>query len=202
MSATPTSGLPRLLLLLSALGVVGCNDSILCESSPLVMIQSPTSTLSVDVDPVAAGVQTDVRVRSTLLVDEPLELIVLDGSGTEVQRVTKPADVDGAVVFSGVTVPAPHATLHAVGKGACGSGEDEVKIEVIAGSGCELKLEPAPRLIAAYPVGVLNAADDPDPAPGFQAAISVTTLGGWSAELFATTGQGEQSVGKVTADAM
>ncbi len=78
-------------------------------------------------------------------------------------------------VFAGVTVPAPHATLRAVARSTCGHAEDAAEIDVIAGSGCDLALTPTPQAAAAYPTGVLNAAIDPDPTPGFQAQLAVTT---------------------------
>ena len=72
--------------------------------------------------------------------------------------------------------------------------QDEIEIEVLAGSGCDLQIAPAPLVVPAYPGGVLNAALDPELPPGFQATLEVATRGGWVVELFANTGEGEQAL--------
>ncbi|HSK02208.1 MAG TPA: integrin alpha, partial [Kofleriaceae bacterium] len=185
-----------------AAALAGCGDGILCDSSPLVVIQAPTSAITVDGDPAAPGVQTDVRVRSTLLPADGLELVVLDAEGAEVATLRMPAGADGSTVFPGVTLPSPRATLRATGRSACGLADDEVEIEVVAGSGCDLQIQPSPQAVAGYPVGVLAAAIDPDPAPGFQAQLAVATRAGWTVELHGDTGQGEQPRGIGLADAM
>jgi hypothetical protein len=210
MGAQSTSAAPRMLILLSALApaaalavtLAGCGDAILCDSSPLVVIQAPTSAITVDGDPAAPGVQVDVRVRSTLLPADGLELVVLDAAGAEVATLRMPAGAGGSTVFPGVTLPSPRATLRATGRSACGLADDEVELEVVAGSGCDLQIQPSPRAVAGYPVGVLAAALDPDPAPGFQAQIAVATRAGWTVELFGDTGQGEQPRGLGLADSM
>ncbi len=199
-----------MLILLSALApaaalavtLAGCGDAILCDSSPLVVIQAPTSAITVDGDSAAPGVQTDVRVRSTLLPADGLELVVLDAAGAEVATLRMPAGAGGSTVFPGVTLPSPRATLRATGRSACGLADDEVEIEVVAGSGCDLQIQPSPHAVTGYPVGVLAAAIDPDPAPGFQAQLAVATRAGWVVELFGDTGQGEQPRGIGLADAM
>ncbi len=194
---------PRILILLSALGVTACGDAILCDSTPLVVIQSPSETVTVDGDSAAAGVQTDVRVRSSLLASDGIELIVLDETGAEVMTYRQPAGSGGSTVFAGVTIPGTRARLQAIGRSTCGYAEDEVEVEVVAGSGCDLQLTPVPQPMGGHVVGVLNAAADPDPGtPGFQAEVAVTTRGGWTVELFANAGQGEQSIGQGMADAM
>lgn len=210
MGAQSTSAAPRMLILLSALApaaalavtLAGCGDAILCDSSPLVVIQAPTAAITVDGDPVAPGVQTDVRVRSTLLPEDGLELVVLDAAGAEVATLRMPAGAGGSTVFPGVTLPSPRATLRATGRSACGLADDEVEIEVVAGSGCDLQIQPSPQAVTGYPVGVLAAAIDPDPAPGFQAQLAVATRAGWTVELYGDTGQGEQPRGIGLADAM
>jgi hypothetical protein len=121
MGAQSTSAAPRMLILLSALApaaLAGCGDAILCDSSPLVVIQAPTAAITVDGDPVAPGVQTDVRVRSTLLPADGLELVVLDAAGVEVATLRMPAGGGGSTVFPGVTLPSPRATLRATGRSA------------------------------------------------------------------------------------
>jgi hypothetical protein len=193
---------PRLLILLSAIGLAGCGDAILCDSSPLVVIQAPASAITIDGDSAAAGIQTDVRVRSTLLPTDELELTVLDGAGAEVATVRQPAGEGGTTVFAGVTVPGPRATLRATARSACGFAEDAIDVDVVAGTGCELALTPAPQAMPAYPIGVLNAALDPDPTPGFQAQLAITTRPGFLVEIYANMGQGEQLLAEGLADAM
>jgi hypothetical protein len=83
-------------MLLFALVAAGCGDEILCDSSPLVVIQSPTSAIAADVDSVAPGVQADVHVRSTLLPPGELELTVLDGGGAVVATQVLPVGAAGA----------------------------------------------------------------------------------------------------------
>jgi hypothetical protein len=143
MGATTTSAAPRLSFLLLwpiALAAAGCGDEILCDSSPLVVIQAPTSAISADVDSVAPGVQTDVHVRSTLLPADELELIVLDGAGAMVTTLVQPVGAGGMTVFPGVTVPEPRARLRAVGRSECGHAEDELELDVTGGPGCAIEI--------------------------------------------------------------
>lgn len=189
--------------MLTALVAAGCGDAILCDSSPLVVIQAPTATIGVDRDAVAPGVQTDVRVRSTLLPTDGLELTVLDSAGAVVATHRGLAGEGGTTLFEGVTVPGPRAKLVAIGRSECGVSEDSIEIDVTAGTGCDLQITPAPVAVAAYPVGVLNSQIDPDPeAPGFQAAVAVATRSGWNVELYGNRGDGEQMLGQGLADAV
>jgi len=184
--------------LLACIGGIGCGDGPICRSEVLVLIQSPGGPIAVDDDPAAPGVQTDVRVQSTLPPGATATLIVEDAEGAAVSTTTATAAADGAVEFSGVTVPAGRATFRVEGDaGRCGSDEDTVTVDVTVGRGCELALRPAPVANDFYaPVPVLNGSLDPDPATaGFQTSIDVTTTPGWDVELFAATETDETSVG-------
>lgn len=141
------------------------------------MIQAPTAALAIDGDSAAPGVQTTVRVRSTLLPTDGLELNVLDADGAVVATHRGLAGEAGLTLFEGVTVPAPRAKLQAIGRSECGTAEDTVEIDVSVGSGCDLQILPAPVAMPAYPVGVLNSLIDPDPAPEFQATVGMATRG-------------------------
>jgi hypothetical protein len=165
-----------------------------------VVIQSPTAVIALDGDAKAAGIQTDVQVRSTLLPNEEIELIVLDAIGAEVGRRTLPASAGGMTVFAGVTMPLPHASLRVTASSTCGLAGDAAEVDVIAGTGCDLVLTPMPQAVQAYPAGVLNVALDPEPASGFQASLAVTTRTGFAVELLANKGSGEQMVAQVNAD--
>jgi hypothetical protein len=207
MGETRTSAAPRILILLSALAGAACGDAALCDSTPLIAIQSPTAGVTVDGDAAAPGVQSDVRVRSTLVDGDELVLEVLDSDGTVVVTQRKPAGEGGETVFAGVTLPVPKAKLRASWQGACGSESDEVEIDVVAGTGCDVKLSPTPVPMPAYPVGVLNRQSqeiESMPTPGFQAQVEVATRAGWQVQLYATAGGGaEQPAGEATmADAM
>src|SRR5262245_26384621 len=60
------SPLAALAGLLACIGGIGCGDGPICRSEVLVLIQSPGGPIAVDDDPAAPGVQTEVRVQSTL----------------------------------------------------------------------------------------------------------------------------------------
>lgn len=116
----------RVLILLVACAA-GCSDA-LCDSSPLVVIQSPV--LAIDGDSSTTGVQTDIRVRSTLRSGDELELTVRDSAGETVMTYREPAGGDDTTVFAGVTVPGPRATLEAIGRSECGEARDVIDVEI------------------------------------------------------------------------
>lgn len=192
--------------MLSALAGAACGDPALCDSTPLIAIQAPTSGVTVDGDAAAPGVQSDIRVRSTLVDGDELLLEVIDSSGTVVVTQRKPAGEGGETVFTGVTLPIPKAKIRTSWQGACGTDSDEVEIDVVAGAGCEVQLTPGPVSMPTYPVGVLNQDRDPGgpSTPGFKAEVVVATRADWAVQLYATTGGGpELPVGEATvADAM
>jgi hypothetical protein len=182
----------------SALLAAGCDGAALCRSAVFVAF-TPTQ-ITTDIDGFAPGVQTNLRVRTSLLVGDVVTLEVLDASGTSFGTVSRAVDAKGDAAFDYVTVPTPRAVLRASGHGICGEGHDEIAVDVAAGTACALTLDPAPEANAHYaPLGVLGAATDPDPvAPGYQATVRVASTPGWTVEI-RRAGDG-QALGVVTAD--
>jgi hypothetical protein len=188
---------------LAALAGPGCGDGLLCQNDVLVIIQSPSGTLGTDSDQVTAGVQTDVRVRTTLLVGTSIGLTVTDSTGFTVDEAGAVVDADGYALFADVTVPSGTATLRAeADAGECGVGVDQIELEVLAATGCDLTLRQPPEANDYYaPLRVLGAGADPDPAtPGFQATIDVASTAGFAVELFRNDGGGDVSLGVITAN--
>ena len=182
---------------------VACSDPPLCESDVVVVIRSPTSSVTSDLDAVATGVQTPVEVRTNLLAGTSIQLDILDASQTVVGTESASVDATGVASFASVTVPSPTVTLRATGTDLCGIGQDSVTLDVTAGVGCDITLSPQPAANAFYaPLAVFAAAADPDPvAAGFQVTLAVATHPGWTVELFETTATGEQQLGSLVADA-
>lgn len=141
MGTTSTSAAPRIFAwLMIALAAAGCGDEVLCDSTPLVVIQAPTSVIAADLDSAAAGVQTDIHVRSTLLTTDEIELIVFDGAGGITTMVSQPVGEEGVTVFKGVTVPEPRTRLRAIGRSNCGRAVDDIELDVTGGLGCTLRV--------------------------------------------------------------
>jgi hypothetical protein len=172
----------------SALLGAGCDGVPLC-GSPVFVTFAPTK-ITTDLDSFAPGVQTDVRVRTSLLVGDVVTLEVLDIDGTPLSTVSRGVDARSEAVFDDVTVPTPQVVLRASGRGICGEGHDEITADVSAGTLCALALDPAPEARAFYaPFGVLSAQTDPDPVtPGYQATLRVASQPGWSVELLGNGG--------------
>src|SRR5258706_16200490 len=105
---------------LAALGVA-CGDPPICQSDIFVAIQ--TSQITLDSDAVAAGVQADIRVRTSAPVGERVGLDVLDGTMV-VGHVDAVIDATGEAAFDKVTVPTPKTTLRATVDTFCGHGMD------------------------------------------------------------------------------
>jgi hypothetical protein len=181
----------------SALLGAGCDGVPLCPA-PVFVAFAPTQ-ITTDIDSFAPGVQTDVRVRTSLLVGDVVTLEVLDPGGTSLSMMSRGVDAQGEVAFDDVTVPTPRVVLRASGRGICGEGHDEITADVAAGTRCALALDPAPEARAFYaPLGVLSAQTDPDPVtPGYQATLRVASQPGWSVELL---GNGGASLAVVTTD--
>src|SRR5512140_2891589 len=191
---------PRILtvsVLMSA-GSIGCGDPPLCQSDVVVAVDQ--TLIASDVDAAVPGVQTDIRIRSSLQEGDVITLEVLGVDGTSFGSVAAPAAADGSVVFAGVSVPVPRVVLRATGRGTCGEGRDEITVDVFAGAACLLQVTPDPEVNAYYaPLGVLSRKTDPDPVtPGYQAFLRVVTRAGFRAEIFEITA-GEQSLGNITA---
>ncbi len=180
----------------------GCNDGIECGTGALVLITSPTGDVVSDAAPTIDGTQVDVHVRTTLQQGEALTLSVTDASGMVTATATTTADIDGAAVFTAVTLPGGKATLTVQATDSCGQDSNSITVNVITGSGCTLTISPAPVDNAYYaPLRVLAAAADPDTAtPGFQATANISTVAGWTTEVFVTAPDGQEtSAGTMTA---
>lgn len=179
----------------SALLGAGCDGVPLCRA-PVFVAFAPTQ-ITTDLDSFAPGVQTDVRVRTSLLVGDVVTLEVHDTDGTLLSTMSRGVDAQSEAEFDDVTVPTPQVVLHASGRGICGEGHDEITAAVAAGTLCALALDPAPEARAFYaPLGVLSAQTDPDPVtPGYQATLRVVSQPGWSVELL---GNGEATLATVT----
>jgi hypothetical protein len=180
----------------SALLGAGCDGVPLCRS-PVFVAFAPAQ-ITTDLDDFAPGVQTDVRLHTSLLVGDVVTLDVLDIDGMPLSTVSREVDPRGEAEFDYVTVPTPEVVLRASGHGVCGIGHDEVTLEVSAGTRCALALDPAPETRAYYaPLGVLNAESDPDPVtPGYQATLRVASQPGWSIEIL---GNGGATIATLTA---
>ena len=166
----------------------GCDGVPTCPS-PVFVAFAPTQ-ITTDLDSFAPGVQTDVRVRTSLRVGDVVTLEVLDTDGTPLSTMSRGVDAQSEAVFNDVTVPTPQVVLRASGRGICGEGHDEITADVAAGRLCALALDPAPEARAFYaPLGVLSAQTDPDPVtPGYQATLRVASQPGWSVELLGNGG--------------
>lgn len=180
----------------SALLGAGCDGVPLCRSP--VFVAFATTQITTDLDSFAPGVQTDVQVRTSLLVGDDVTLEVLSTDGTTLTTMSRGVDAQGEVEFDDVTVPTPQVVLRASGRGICGEGHDEMTVHVAAGTLCALTLEPTPEARAFYAsFGVLSAQTDPDPVtPGYQATLRVASQPGWSVELL---GNGGATLAVVTA---
>lgn len=187
------------LALCASASLAGCNDVPACQRE--VFVAFAQTVIATDIDDFAPGVQTNVHVRTSLSVGDPVELEIRHPGGGLFDRVTRGVDRDGIAAFDYVTVPPPRAVLRATGNGQCGEASDEIAVDVTAGATCALALTPAPEPSAYYaPFAVLSSRGDPDPVtPGYQATIQIATRPGWTVELFVTT-EGERSLGELAAD--
>ncbi len=189
---------PGLVAVVCLAAVAACSDAI-CPAPIFVAIQ--TSSVTTDVDAAMPGVQTDVRVRTSLSPPDEVTLEVSSASGELLETATVPVDDTGVATFAGVSVVNPETQLRATVDTECGHAEDELVVPVTAGTGCDLVVAPAPVAIPFFaPVGVLNSVIDPDPdIDGFQATLIVDTSPGAKVQIFENTGTGDTSIG--TADA-
>tara|TARA_R110002096_G_scaffold16898_2_gene57695 strand:- start:23394 stop:27083 length:3690 start_codon:yes stop_codon:yes gene_type:complete len=173
-----------------------------------VVIQSPGDSSSVsaadDQDAAAAGIQTDVEVRTNLANNDKVVLTVTDDRTGSVSLHESTANSDGDVTFARVTLPSGPVTLEAEGSSDCGSGIDEVSVNVIGEALCDLTIVEGPIENDFFaPIPVLNSSNDSDPAlPNFQANLTVQTAEDFVVEVFvldAGTGT-EVSLGKIDAN--
>ena len=123
-------GLCPRILIASALAAAGCGEAV-CQSEVfLAFTQTPITT---DIDDFAPGVQTNVRIRTSLAVGDIVTLEIADMTGTVQTTVKRAVDVDGIAAFDYVTVPTPRVVLRATGIGQCGIGRDEISVDVPVG---------------------------------------------------------------------
>ncbi len=176
-----------------SVALIACGDDPICPSDLFVALQ--TSQISVDSDVIATGVQSDVRVRTSLAEGEQVTLEVFDNAETALATLTASVDASGLAVFENVTVVAPATQLRASVSVFCGDASDELLIPVTVGPGCGLTFSPTPAFNTFYaPALVFNAAS------GNQPTAIVATVPGSSVELFQNTGTGEQSLGMFATD--
>jgi hypothetical protein len=199
-------GLVAAALLMLAAAAAGCGDGPICQAQVLVIIQSPVGLIGEDTNSVLPGVQTDVRIRSTVGGGVEVRLEVLDGGGAVLVTRTGTTDARGDLTLRDVDLPPGAARLRAaVDAGECGHDEDEVAIAVTAGEGCQLAIRQTPLDIDYYaPIRVLNRSIDPEPdSPNFQADLDIAADPGAQVELFVIAGDTgvETSAGTAAADA-
>jgi hypothetical protein len=118
----------RAILATSAL--VGCGDTPLCERE--VVIAFVQTSIALDVDGFTPGVQTNVRLRTSLHTGDVVTLDILDPGERLLDTVARAVEDDGAASFYYVTVPPPRVTLRAAGRGICGEARAELTIDVPA----------------------------------------------------------------------
>ncbi len=164
-------------------GIAGCSEAARCQApTELAFDGAPV----LDGDAVAPGLQADVHLTSSLSAGEQVDLAIIADDGTPLATMTAPADADGNVTFTAVSMPPPHVVLSATAKATCGIGRASLALDVTGTPACQLSLAPTPEASAYYsPIGVLSSVTDPDQtAPGYQATVQVATLPDWTAEIF------------------
>src|SRR5262245_51150020 len=118
---------PRILVV-SVVVPTGCGDAV-CQTEVFVAFEQ--TRIAVDVDDFAPGVQTNVRVRTSLRVGETVTLEVRNTSGMLTDTVSRGVELDGSAEFDFVTVPTPRVMLRAIGHGLCGDGSDAIAVDVL-----------------------------------------------------------------------
>lgn len=107
----------------------GCGDPPVCLGQVFVVFQQ--TSITADVDDITPGVQSDIRIRTSLAEREVVSLDIFDAGGAPHGTFSRPVDVDGSVVFRDVSVPTPRVMLRATGRGMCGEGSNQVTIDVV-----------------------------------------------------------------------
>jgi hypothetical protein len=174
-----------------------------------LVISSPadgaTVAASADLDASAAGLQTNIEVRSNFGSGVELILSVTDDTSGAVEQHTATVDGDGEATFASVTLPAGPVTLTADGASKCGTATDSTSITVITDGACALTIDEGPIANDFYaPIPVLNSTNDSDPSlPNFQANVTVASAPGFSVEFLVLDVEAgsEASIGTMTADA-
>ncbi|HUQ08362.1 MAG TPA: integrin alpha [Kofleriaceae bacterium] len=198
-------GTKALVLCLCATAIfAGCDDGMICQVEALVVIDEPAGIVTQDANATTAGVQTEVRVRTTFAAGAELTLTVEDDDGNALTTLTAETDEQGNALFTDVTIPGGGADLRVRGDaGNCGSDEDVRHVELGGVSGdCTLEFETPPEPNAFYaPLDVFNASSDGNAGvPGHQGDIIVRTTPGDSVVVFLSgPGAVETQVGSGTA---
>src|SRR5688500_4663613 len=139
------------LIALAAIGTTGCGDGPICQSEVLVIIQSPSGPVLVDSNLTSDGIQTDVRIRSTVGEGVEVTLEVLDDDEEVIGEATGTTDADGDVTIEDVDLPDGAVQLRAfVDAGECGSDEDIVDVEIAVGGDCEVAFRQEPLEVPFY----------------------------------------------------
>src|SRR5690349_13463539 len=121
----------RHLAWLAPLLFTACGDELLCPETPLLLIESPGSVVTTDLDPDAPGVQVDVTVRTTLGSGATLNLVGTDAAAAQVATGSTTVDAAGNAVFPHVTLPLGMVTLAvAAPPGECDAAHDELLVDV------------------------------------------------------------------------
>ena len=113
----------------AAMGAAGCGDGLLCPSTIIVDIVSPSdsdslSALDVSDEP---GIQLDVSIRSNLRSGDSVTLALLDDLGGEIATHETTTDGNGNAVFVRIDLLDQTAALRATATVAeCGSGFDQL----------------------------------------------------------------------------
>lgn len=203
VAAVPWGNMKQCKLLLGGalVALASCNDGIPCPGPALLAITAPSDTIVVDSDASAPGMQTTVRLRSTLPEATPVQLTVVR-DGMVAGAYAGEVDAAGALEIRGVELPLGEVALRASAESACGISNDEIRVIVQAQAACAIEPGHAP-VPSPYFGGraVLNGiADRNADAAGLQDNIIVRTPLGWRAELFVASDERELGAGSAFAD--
>src|SRR5688500_14751099 len=109
--------------------IAGCGDAIECGQANLIVIRSPGASVEADGDPVLAGMQADVEVRTTLPEGADVTLAATVGSAV-VATGTAIVDAAGEATFADVTLPSGSVRLEVAGNDDCGTVSDSIDVDV------------------------------------------------------------------------
>jgi hypothetical protein len=154
--------------------LAACGDPPVCQSEVFLAIQS--SQITVDSDPTALGVQTNVGVRTSLEPGDTVTLEVLNPLGVLLTTSDATVDDNRNATFTGVTVQTPKATLRASSQTLCGNGQDEATVDVtVAAAPVTIELVNPPLACGA---GITSANDVAPAVDGVQIVARVRAPGG------------------------
>jgi hypothetical protein len=119
----------------------GCGDAIECGPADVIVIRSPGESVEVDGDPVLAGIQADVEVRTTLGEGTDVGLVATVG-GAVVATGAAIVDAEGDATFEGVTLPSGSVRLEVTGEDECGTVTDGIDVEVFSADAIAISFFP------------------------------------------------------------